>query len=354
VANFAAASSFYVSPSGELIFYASEHQNSGPAGTVTMGEWRHTDMVRPNSPTLLPSVKFFGPFSVPEGGQTTLGGQGHAPITQPWIQLWSDDNFGGRYVVIDYPDWHKDDFDDFRQLEGSPLDLHRGFNDEASSWRWFAPVTATVRANQNHIGDSPFPGDRTRTLHGTGAPEQDADLKDVNPDPPASGNMNDEVTSVQFLEDCDAYYSAIPDLFWDVDKDGTFAQQGNLVQFSAAELDGPSEVEFMVKAVHPHDSLAGYTTARVYVYNLPPVITDWGVFNSLNQQLGAEVPFFLEKLPVTVPGHLHGSRKTGSSKRWHTLGGRCRRSKPGLRLVQRCFWWCGRAIKPPTSVRPTG
>ena len=41
LANFAAASTFYVSPSQELLLYATEHDNDGPSGTVKMGEWRH-------------------------------------------------------------------------------------------------------------------------------------------------------------------------------------------------------------------------------------------------------------------------------------------------------------------------
>ena len=47
LANFAAASTFYVSPSQELLLYATEHDNDGPSGTVKAGEWRHVDMVRP-------------------------------------------------------------------------------------------------------------------------------------------------------------------------------------------------------------------------------------------------------------------------------------------------------------------
>ena len=38
LANLAAASTFYVSPSGELLFYATEHDNDGPSATVKAGE----------------------------------------------------------------------------------------------------------------------------------------------------------------------------------------------------------------------------------------------------------------------------------------------------------------------------
>jgi hypothetical protein len=310
VANFAAASTFYVSPGGELLFYASEHQNSGPGVTVKMGEWRHRDMARPGSPTFLPGAKFLGPYSIPEGVESFLGGQGQQPVTKAWIQLFDKTDFeghDGRYLVADFLDWNKDDFDDFKQFEGSPVDLHRGFNDEASSWRWFAPVGCSVRANDNHIGADSFPGDRTRTLIGVGQSRSDANLGNVRADFPSSDNMDGVVTSVQFLkagtanDDCD-YYSYRPDLFWDLDRNGSYATTGNIVVFNGAELDGPSVFEIPIKAVHPTDGLTGLTSFKLQVLNVAPTIIAWGVFNSLNQQLGVDVPYFLERLPVTVRG----------------------------------------------------
>ena len=77
--NFAAASTFYISPSGELIFYATEHDNDGPDESVKVGEWRHVDVVRPNSPTLRPSAKLDGPFVVDEGSSVNLTGIGRQP-----------------------------------------------------------------------------------------------------------------------------------------------------------------------------------------------------------------------------------------------------------------------------------
>ena len=43
----------------------------------------------------------------------------------------------------------------------------------------------------------------------------------------------------------------------------------------------------------------GYTTFALKVTNVAPTISPWGIFNSLNQQLGVDVPFFLQRLPVT-------------------------------------------------------
>ena len=87
--NLAAASTFYVSPSGELIFYATEHDNDGPDETVKVGEWRHVDVVRPNSPTLLPSAKLDGPFVVDEGSAINLTGIGQQPVTRAFLEMFT-------------------------------------------------------------------------------------------------------------------------------------------------------------------------------------------------------------------------------------------------------------------------
>jgi hypothetical protein len=306
-ANFAAASTFYVTPSGELLFYASEHENSGAAATVRMGEWRHRDMARPNSPTFRPGARFLGPFSIPEGAETILGGQGEQPVTKAWMQFFNKTNFeghDGRYLVADFLDWNKDDFNDFKNFEGSPFDLHRGFSDEASSWRWFAPVGCTVRANDNHIGADSFPGDSTKTLVGVGQALNAANLSNVSADTPGAGSMDGVVTSVQFLktgtnEDCD-YYSYRPEIFWDLYRNNTYTGRGMLVPFNGSELDGPSVYAIPIRSVHPIDGLTGSTTFRLGVVNVAPTITQFGVFNTLNQQLGVDVPYLVERLPVSV------------------------------------------------------
>jgi hypothetical protein len=304
-ANFAAASSFYVSPAGELLFYASEHQNAGAGATVRMGEWRHRDMARPGSPTFLPGARFLGNYSIPEGSDTFLAGLGETPVTKAWIQLFDKTGFDGRYLVADFLDWNKDDFDDFKKLEGSPFDLHRGFNDEADSWRWFAPPACSVRANGDTFDDGSFPGDHTRTLTGVGEPRSDADLGHVPPDRLALANMGSVVSSLQFLaagsisDDCD-YYSYRPDIFWDLDRSGHYATTGTIVAFNGTELDGPSVYKIPIKSVQPRDGATGFTTFNLDVVNVAPTVSQIGLFNSLNQQLGVDVPYFLQRMPVTA------------------------------------------------------
>ena len=95
IANLAAATGFYESPSGELIFYATEHDNDGPDATVKAGEWRHKNMVRDDSPTTLPTAVVNGPYEVNEGDSVNLDGSAGPPITKAWIQLYHDVDFGG-------------------------------------------------------------------------------------------------------------------------------------------------------------------------------------------------------------------------------------------------------------------
>ncbi len=302
VANFAAGSTFYVSPSGELLFYCTEHDNDGPDESVKVGEWRHIDMVRPGSPTLRPSVKLFGPYEVPEGGDTILTGLAESPITRAWIQLFSARDFSPvRYLVVDFSDWSKDSYDNFKDLDGSIADAHLGFNDEPSSWRWFAPWGCTIRANDDDFGDDDFPGEHTRTLFGTGEVESDADLGSV-PNNSNSGNMDDELTSVQFFENCAEYYSTIPELFWDLDLSGFAETNGLIVTFPATGLDGPGDVQVLAEAFHPIDETSGYATATVHVTNVAPTIVQFELFDSLGLQIGTEVPFAIQGLPVTANG----------------------------------------------------
>ncbi|MEO8429380.1 MAG: hypothetical protein ABI651_19990 [Verrucomicrobiota bacterium] len=309
-ANFAAASTFYVSPSGELIFYATEHDNDGPidppsvlpsAGTVKAGEWRHVDMVRPNSPTLLPTLVLFPPYEVAEGSDTILTAFAKPPIARPWIQLFTDPNYDSRYVVVDYADWNKDSFDDFKDLDGSPFDAHQGFDNEPSSWRWFAPIGGTIRANDDDFGDGDFPGEHTRTLSGTGRPERDANLSQVANNS-GSGSMNDELTSVEFFADCDDYYSRFPDVFWDLDRNGSFETSGYIATFNAAALDGPGEVAVPVMALHPIDGLASIDAAIVRIFNVAPIIGSFALIDSFGLRVGVDVPFALINLEYTAQG----------------------------------------------------
>jgi len=303
-ANFAAASGYYVSPAGELIFYASSHDDDGAGGgivgrgSVEFGEWRNVEMVRPDSPTLAPRT-LINPAAVAEGGTTTVFGLGLPPATRAWIQFYSDDDFDGRYVVVDYDDRGKDSFGDFSELDGSPFDAHFGFNDEASSWRFFAPFGCTIRANDDDFGDDDFPGSHTRTLPGRGFFEFAADLSDTRNDAD-DGDMDDELTSVQFFSDCDDYYDVTMLVGWDTDGDGVFEAEGTTVEFDATELDGPAKVEIKARSRHPIDfQLGAVASTLVDVVNVAPAVVTFEVKDSLGN-LVTQVPFVLVGLPVTA------------------------------------------------------
>lgn len=138
LASFAAATSFYISPSGELIMYAAEHDNDGPGGTVKAGEWRHGRVVRPDSPTLKPTAWIEAPSAVDEGSSIALAGSASAPITKAFLQLFHDTTFRSFNLVADYADRDRDDFFNLYlyELQVLPFFQH---SDKARSWIWHAP-----------------------------------------------------------------------------------------------------------------------------------------------------------------------------------------------------------------------
>lgn len=312
IADFRAGAAFHVTPSGELLFYATEHDNDGPAeevsngrGSVKMGEWRHIDMVRPNSPTLAPTVEVGGPYVVDEGGSVVLSASGRPPITKAWIQLFEDPDYSQRYVTVDYSDRYKENFDDFERLDPGFFGDVNGSTDEASSWRWFAPFGCTLRVNEHSLGDSNFLGGRHKTLFGTGRVEQESDLHTV-PDDDGNGSMNDKISSMEFFANCDAYYNAPIGVAWDFDRNGVFETIGNNPIFSAAELDGPSVRSVLVRAQHPTDQTSlGHSapmTVEIRVRNVPPNIASFALVDSLGLRVGNDVPFALVNLEYAAAG----------------------------------------------------
>ncbi len=302
LANTAAATGFHVTPSGELIFYATEHDNDGPNGTVKAGEWRHKDMVREGSPTLLPSAVVNGPYVVDEGSGVALSGTANAPITKPWIQLYHDTDFGSLYPVVDYADYDLDNFDDLFHLE--PLlipqpspnpPIHFNHGDKARSWKWFAPTGCSIFTIDHQGGVI----DEALTLAGDGALHQDPDLKFVLNDG-GTDDIDREIDAVDFLDNCDSYYATPFALQWDLDRNGSFEATGSPVTFSAAAVDGPSEVVLPVQARHPAGGAVGQASAKVTVRNVAPQLAPMRALDSSGRQLNVEVPFVLTKLPVTA------------------------------------------------------
>jgi hypothetical protein len=203
-------------------------------------------------------------------------------------------------LVIDYDDWSNDDFDDFEELLWF-------INDEASSWRWFAPKGCTLRANEHSFDDSDYPGNRTRTLVGDGSVVPAEDLGEVPNDandPDTDEWMEDTISSIQFFENCADYYNATIGVAWDLNDDGIFETVGDNVTFSAAQLDGPSVETIPVQAQHPTDTTEelgqGQTSLDVVVANVAPQIGSFALFDSNGFEVGSDIPFALVNVPYTA------------------------------------------------------
>ncbi|MCP3981123.1 MAG: hypothetical protein GY716_17635 [bacterium] len=281
LASFAAGVAAYVSPSGNLILYATEHDNDGPqvngVHTIKGTEFRTIDMAWGDSASYRPAVHPGGPYQVPEGSAIGLFAGATVAATKAWVQLWADPDYDDRYIVADYPDRFLDDFDDFKDLDDAEANpFASGFSDQASSARWFAPVGCTIQLNDDDIEGGDDPGSRILTLNGTGSPERFDDLDDV--EFPGGGDADDELTSLQFHANCDAYYGAVMSLAWDLDRNGSFETPGNSPALDATLLDGPLSLLIPVRARHPLDSTAAGTSPTTYVpvevTNVPPQLRD--------------------------------------------------------------------------------
>ncbi len=302
LASFAAASGFHVTPTGELLFYATEHDNDGPEGSngrssVKMGEWRHQDMFRPGSPAYAPTIAAPLEVTVDEGSSVAISATAGAPIAKPWMQFFESTNSQGRFVVADYLDAARENFDDFKKLDKGYMEDTDRFTDRAASWRWFAPGTCAIRANEHHVGDDNFPGARTKTLFGTGQPQAAGNLHNV-----LSNNGADDmfrvVSSVQFSSACSNYYSAAIGVRWDLDFNGTTETTGGNVTLSAAAIDGPSEKQLLVQAQHPVDGRVADRTIAVTVKNVAPVIGAWTLVDRFGNEIGTDVPVALRGRPI--------------------------------------------------------
>lgn len=295
--SLAAGSSFYVSPSGEVILYGTEHDNDGPDGSMKLAEFKHVDMARPGSPTFFPSAELDGPFEVNEGSSIALTGTGQQPANKAFIQLYHEKNFGPRYLTVDYEDRDLEEFDNLFEFESLPVigNLHA---DKARSWNWFAPQGCSIQAIDRESESSSEPNE-LKTLTGATSVQADADLSLVMHDG-GTDDIDREIDRVLFGSDCDNYYSQPIALAWDLDNNGSYESAGNSVSYSAAAVDGPSNVQIPVEARNPLGGPAGGKKAAVIVKNVAPQISAFKVVDSAGNELNATVPFVLTGRPITV------------------------------------------------------
>jgi hypothetical protein len=151
-----AAGGVYVTPSGRLLLYGTEHDNDGPGGSVKAEEFR----------------------PAPHRASCT-------DINDAWVELYDDTGFDGdRSVMIDFLDRGLRNYENY--------DFVEGFEDKTSAARWCLPSGWRHRLFRDKGGC----GGRTVDLMGTGRPESDPKFGDN------SGlvrKFNDEVSCSRWL-----------------------------------------------------------------------------------------------------------------------------------------------------------
>lgn len=256
--NFNAGIGMYVSPTGELIMYATEHYADGPNNTVQFAEYRHVDVFRPDSPRYLTSVDPGGPYVVDEGSATDLHGAGSPPSARAWVELYDDapggwrperarmiNPIGGaaswsfedvgidRSIMVDHGDVGRDDFDNLNALDD--------FNDKTSSVRWWAPPGCSIFLIEN----AP-PGPRHLRLAHT--PPGQAFITDLsqramcNAEGGDCVNAGDETSAIAFNLGCQVPQYGETEFNWGTTAPPVIGRLVNPLQADAVfeGIDGPS------------------------------------------------------------------------------------------------------------------
>jgi hypothetical protein len=338
--TFSAASSTYVSPTGELMVYEAPHANGA---VILYGEFRSLNVVRAGSPTLHPTAQVDGPVVVDEGSLVRMTGHGQQAATKAFVSLFQDDGAGiglsdPVWFQIDYEDWAQIGSEDLRYAirylydsDGNPYLSHLIW-EKSSSWRWFAPPGCTIAATDYPIASSTWPGPDTVLLPGTGKVEVATDLSHLSTYKPAgetwkwspapSGvsptyvDYDNDIEGVSFTKPvpygdtalkqlgCDNYYNATIGLAWDLDNNGSYDTTGTSAFFSATQLDGPTTATVTARAQHPTDTSAlgigEPFTVPVTVRNVAPRVQQPTVVDSLGHDLTASGAISLVGSPVSL------------------------------------------------------
>ncbi len=198
--HMAAASGYHATPGGDLLLYATEHDNDGPQKTVRMAEFSSQDGYDQDNAYRPVSVP--GDYEAAAGAPITLDGTGsHGAIAQARVELFDGRDFNDQGLVVDFPDLG---LEDYRHL--GRVDY---FNDEASSVRWRIPVGCEAVL----FDDKDFQGPRF-PLPGDGSAREVSDLR----------KFSDDTTSVaMFGSTCDG---RVVSWKWDLDDNGTIDAEG--------------------------------------------------------------------------------------------------------------------------------
>jgi len=251
VGNFRASAGIYISPSGELILYSTEHEASGPLGSVQMGEFRHEEAYRPGSPLRAPTADIGGPYVVECDSSITLSGSAYPPIAKPWVELFEHPDYEGRSLVFDWLDRDKEYLNEF--------DEHDGFTDKASSVRWEAPSGCLIVLYEHDDYNRREDG-KEILLWGNGEVQTISDLD--------SRDFDDKCSSIRFFgSQCES-----PDLFyqWDLDGDVIFETPGKDAEFGGSLIDVwdfSAYIRFKVQGPYGESGLDATSVSIVHEVN---------------------------------------------------------------------------------------
>jgi hypothetical protein len=270
--NFMASGGAYISPSGELLYYSTNHFNKGPDNTVKMAELRHIYVSRTG--TCGPQFRenhLGGPYNVSEGSSLNLTGTAY--VIEPWVMMFQHDHFKGISVMMDFPDQYLDNYNDFPELDGrlgECAPAKQGFNDAMTSFIWCGPPGSVLRIYDDDNYD-PYGNAGYLECPGTGSVVLVHDVRNLPNGVSWLGteisepDFNDEATSARI-----SWVPADQPYSWDLDNDDEFDDAyGPTATYIAS--DGPSTNIVRMKYRHSN-STQDFTTVEtiVNVYNVPP------------------------------------------------------------------------------------
>ena len=208
------------------------------------------------------------------------------------------------WLPIEFETRDVDTFDSLDRLGDRAVDI----NEQASSWRWFAPPGCTISANDypiTSLSSDEYPGPDTVQLRGTGRFEEALDLEHlpvyrpagalypVSPVPagvtPTIKNYNDDVGGMTFYEvyrdadgnlvrdhrGCESYYAKHYTLGWDLDGNDSFESDGDTVPSAprrSTARDNDREGAREAPGRHVDRGSRADTAGAGQVRNVPPKI----------------------------------------------------------------------------------